>query len=204
LSNQSQESVEPCFRCGQPAEQPAVGCGHVAGQDQEHLPLYVDCLQLLLEDARVFWEGMRRKPAAAIPVPVSPRKPHHRAEYTSTARAVEWKRCCTMGRIILNVVALVGLTLFLILQAGLGVIYPKFAVQAYLLWFAGIGTALAITLSAIVAVIHRIYHLARGRRDREAGIRCVHCQRTAFPIDGTTTAYRCGICRSRFNGPEHF
>jgi hypothetical protein len=109
-----------------------------------------------------------------------------------------------MGRIVLYAVALVGLTLSLVLMAGLGVVYPMLALRAYLLWCAVFGTVLAITLSATVALIHRIYHLARGRRDREAGIRCIHCQRTAFPIEGTTTSYRCGICRSRFSGPEHF
>jgi hypothetical protein len=55
------DQVEPCFRCSQRAERPAVGCGHVGGQEQEHLPLCLDCIQLLLEDLRSFWDGMSRK-----------------------------------------------------------------------------------------------------------------------------------------------
>jgi hypothetical protein len=54
------EQVEPCARCGLPAERPVLAAGHVAGRDREHLPLCVDCLQLLLEDVRRFWEGMPR------------------------------------------------------------------------------------------------------------------------------------------------
>ena len=56
-----QEHVEPCSRCGQPAERPEVACGHVGGRDEERLPLCVDCLQLLLEDVRRFWERMGRE-----------------------------------------------------------------------------------------------------------------------------------------------
>jgi hypothetical protein len=51
--------VEPCFRCGLPAERPVLAAGPVAGRDRDHLPLCVDCLQLLPEDVRRFWEGMR-------------------------------------------------------------------------------------------------------------------------------------------------
>jgi hypothetical protein len=54
--------VEPCSRCGRPAERPVTASGHVAGREAEHLPLCVDCLQLLLEDVRRFWEGMGRGP----------------------------------------------------------------------------------------------------------------------------------------------
>jgi hypothetical protein len=54
------EPVELCCRCGQPAERPVVGSGVVAGREEDHLPLCVDCLQLLLEDVRRFWDGMRR------------------------------------------------------------------------------------------------------------------------------------------------
>ena len=52
--------VAPCSRCGLPAERPVLAAGHVAGRDREHLPLCVDCLQLLLEDLRAFWDGLRR------------------------------------------------------------------------------------------------------------------------------------------------
>jgi hypothetical protein len=44
------EHVEPCARCGLPAERPTVAVGHVAGQDRDHLPLCIDCLPLLLDD----------------------------------------------------------------------------------------------------------------------------------------------------------
>ena len=51
--------VAPCSRCGLPAERPVLAAGHVAGRDREHLPMCGDCLQLLQEDVRRFWEGMR-------------------------------------------------------------------------------------------------------------------------------------------------
>jgi hypothetical protein len=54
------EDVEPCCRCGRPAERPVVGCDHVAGRDAERLPLCVDCLQLLLGDVKRFWDGLSR------------------------------------------------------------------------------------------------------------------------------------------------
>jgi hypothetical protein len=41
-------------RSGRPAERPVVGCGHVAGEEEERLPICVDCLQLLLENVRRF------------------------------------------------------------------------------------------------------------------------------------------------------
>jgi hypothetical protein len=57
----------PClalsFRCGQPSEKPAVGEGRVAGQDVAHVPLCMDCLQLLLTDAAAFWAGMPKRQA---------------------------------------------------------------------------------------------------------------------------------------------
>jgi hypothetical protein len=57
----SEEHVESCCRCGRPAERPVVGFGLAAGRDEERLPLRVDCLQLLLEDVRRFWDGMSRE-----------------------------------------------------------------------------------------------------------------------------------------------
>jgi hypothetical protein len=62
MSTDPQPHVENCFRCGQPAELPVIGQGHVAGQEQEHLPLCRDCLALLLRDAWASWDGMRRLP----------------------------------------------------------------------------------------------------------------------------------------------
>jgi hypothetical protein len=55
------EQIEPCARCGRPAERPAAASGHVAGQEAGRLPLCLDCLQLLLEDAGAFWDGLRRE-----------------------------------------------------------------------------------------------------------------------------------------------
>ena len=52
------ERVEPCFRCGKPAEEPAVGSGHVAGQEQGRVAICTDCFELLLGDSRGFWDGM--------------------------------------------------------------------------------------------------------------------------------------------------
>jgi len=60
MSNEPHERVEPCFRCGKPAEEPAVGEGQIAGQGEVRLPLCVPCLELLLADPRAFWAGMRR------------------------------------------------------------------------------------------------------------------------------------------------
>jgi len=45
-------------RSGRPAKRPVVGCGHVAGEDEERLPICVHCLRLPLEDVRRFREGM--------------------------------------------------------------------------------------------------------------------------------------------------
>jgi hypothetical protein len=61
MSNQPQERVEPCFRCGQAAEQPAIGQGHVAGQEEERVPLCVQRLEMLLADPAAFWDRVRRR-----------------------------------------------------------------------------------------------------------------------------------------------
>ena len=37
--------VEPCCRCGAPAELPVVGSGHVTGQDAERVPVGGACLE---------------------------------------------------------------------------------------------------------------------------------------------------------------
>jgi hypothetical protein len=58
--SETRETVEPCSRCGRPAERPVVGCGHIAGREEEHLPLCVDCLQLLLDDVLALWDGLTR------------------------------------------------------------------------------------------------------------------------------------------------
>jgi hypothetical protein len=51
-------AVEPCHRCGAAAELPAIGCGQVAGEQQDHLPICRDCLELLLADAEAFWKPL--------------------------------------------------------------------------------------------------------------------------------------------------
>jgi hypothetical protein len=63
---------------------------------------------------------------------------------------------------------------------------------------------LMVVVSAIVGGAHRTYHYLRGRRNRDRGIPCIQCKRTAFPVEGTTKRYRCWLCGCRFEGPEHF
>jgi hypothetical protein len=63
---------------------------------------------------------------------------------------------------------------------------------------------LLIVVSATIAIVHRGFHYLRGRRNQDTGIPCVQCQRVAFPVEGTTTRYRCWNCGCRFTGPEHF
>jgi hypothetical protein len=63
---------------------------------------------------------------------------------------------------------------------------------------------LLFVVAALLAVGYRTFHYLRGRRDRDAGIPCVQCRRTAFPVEGTTVRYRCWNCGCRFQGPEHF
>jgi hypothetical protein len=66
------------------------------------------------------------------------------------------------------------------------------------------GVVLAVLASVIYAIIYRSYHYLRGRRNRDDGIPCIECARTAFPMEGTTQRYRCWMCGCRFEGPEHF
>jgi hypothetical protein len=39
----------------------AVSEGHVAGREEERLPLCVDCLTLLLSDPEAFWKLLRQR-----------------------------------------------------------------------------------------------------------------------------------------------
>jgi hypothetical protein len=55
------ERVQLCYRCGLPAEDPLVGSGHVAGQDEGHMPLCIGSLGMVLKDPKRFWEGMRER-----------------------------------------------------------------------------------------------------------------------------------------------
>jgi hypothetical protein len=52
--------VEPCFRCGQPAELPAVGAGVGGGEERGRVPLCTHCLALMLSDPGAFWKPLRR------------------------------------------------------------------------------------------------------------------------------------------------
>jgi hypothetical protein len=66
---------------------------------------------------------------------------------------------------------------------------------------------LVLSLAALAClgpfVLPPAYHFLKGRRNRDAGIPCVQCQRTAFPVGKETTHYRCWNCGCRFDGPEH-
>jgi hypothetical protein len=61
-----------------------------------------------------------------------------------------------------------------------------------------------LLLAVIASQVYRAFHSLRGRRNRDRGIPCVECQRTAFPVAGFTTLYRSAICHCRFSGPEHW
>jgi hypothetical protein len=63
---------------------------------------------------------------------------------------------------------------------------------------------LVVLLWVIAAIIYRAFQYLRGRRNRERGIPCIQCKRKAFPVEGTTNHYRCGICGCRFEGSKHF
>jgi hypothetical protein len=61
MSAELSQGVEPCIRCGAPAEWPALGSGRSAGQEEGHVPLCLECLQVLLADPAAFREGMWRQ-----------------------------------------------------------------------------------------------------------------------------------------------
>jgi hypothetical protein len=44
-----------------------ITAGHVAGEERDHLPLCVDCLELLMDDASAFWEGLPTPEGVAVP-----------------------------------------------------------------------------------------------------------------------------------------
>jgi hypothetical protein len=56
----------------------------------------------------------------------------------------------------------------------------------------------------VIVTVYYVYAYLRGRRNRDQGLPCVHCQRTAFPLEGSRKRYRCWNCGLRFDGPEHF
>ena len=61
-----------------------------------------------------------------------------------------------------------------------------------------------ISLAALGGFSRLSFLYLNGRRNRDAGLACVACNRTAFPIEGTITRYRCWNCSTRFEGPGHF
>jgi hypothetical protein len=63
---------------------------------------------------------------------------------------------------------------------------------------------LALANSVTAGMLFRAYYYLRGRRNRDHGIPWIQCRRTAFPVEGTATRYRCCLCGCRFDGPEHF
>jgi hypothetical protein len=65
-------------------------------------------------------------------------------------------------------------------------------------------TAVVVLVFSAGCGVYRLYHLTRGRRNRDAGLPCPHCVRRAFPVEGTTARYRCSNCARRFDGPQHF
>jgi hypothetical protein len=58
------EQVEPCCRCGRPAERPVIGCGHVVGRDEERLPLCIDAMLTAMAYHRVGNRPGRWEPRA--------------------------------------------------------------------------------------------------------------------------------------------
>jgi len=61
LSPSPPPSVEPCFRYGQPAKRPAIALGYIAGQDEEHLPVCLACIELLLSDPEAYGKPLRER-----------------------------------------------------------------------------------------------------------------------------------------------
>ena len=53
--------VEFCFRCGRPADLPAADGGQIGGKQENHLPVCLACIELLLSDAEAFWRLLRER-----------------------------------------------------------------------------------------------------------------------------------------------
>jgi hypothetical protein len=70
------------------------------------------------------------------------------------------------------------------------------------LWYR---VVLLLALATVtVIILYRVFRYLRGARNRDGGIRCLKCQATAFPLEGSTRSYRCRGCGSHFKGLEHF
>jgi hypothetical protein len=61
MSNEPHPTVEPCLRCGRPAEKPSIGEGVVDGRKEAHMPLCLDCIRLVQEDLEAFWKPLRER-----------------------------------------------------------------------------------------------------------------------------------------------
>ena len=100
-----------------------------------------------------------------------------------------------LARWVVCFLTLAGLVLGVVLLLRTGIVFrmrsPRLVLLPCLFLLAGV-------ISAGAAFAYRIYALTRGRRDRSDGISCVACDRRAFPVEGTTNRYRCGICKCRF------
>jgi hypothetical protein len=61
----------------------------------------------------------------------------------------------------------------------------------------------AVGASVLTGGLAQGYRRLRGGRNCDSGVPCLRCRRTAFPVEGTLTRYRCWNCGSRFDGAEH-
>jgi hypothetical protein len=109
-----------------------------------------------------------------------------------------------LARVAIGLLFLAGVILVLLVLLVAEINFMKYRGRPSLVLSWLIASVLAVGVSAAAAIVYRVYHSARGRRDRPDGIPCVACGRRAFPVEGTIQNYRCGICRCRFAGPEHF
>jgi hypothetical protein len=109
-----------------------------------------------------------------------------------------------MARIVCFVVVFGTFSCLLLVLGGGTVLAPRLAMRIIPIWFVMLVLILSVFVSVIGASLYHLCQLVRGRRNRDAGIPCIHCHRLAFPMEGSATRYRCWMCGSRFDGPEHF
>jgi len=108
-----------------------------------------------------------------------------------------------LTQLVVFALFLVGLVLFLVVGMVVAMHNPVHSCRLVLLsYFFLFHVAGAVILGG-AAFVFQIYALARGRRDRSDGISCAACGRRAFPVEGTTSIYKCAICQSCFEGPGH-
>lgn len=61
MTNEPFPQVNPCYRCGQPAEQRTIGKDIVVSERIEQLPLCTACIDLMLTDFEAFWQVLRER-----------------------------------------------------------------------------------------------------------------------------------------------